>query len=207
MSQYFRIHPQNPQPRLIAQAVTLIRAGAVIAYPTDSSYALGCSLGDKSAMERIRRIRQVDENHEFTLVCRDLAQGSAYAQVDNVAYRTIRAVTPGAYTFILKATHEVPRWLQTPKRKTVGLRIPDHRIAQALLEALAEPLMSVTLILPGEDVPMSDAEEIAQALGKQVDLIIDGGNTGLEPTTVVDLVEGTPVVVRRGTGDATLFES
>jgi tRNA threonylcarbamoyl adenosine modification protein (Sua5/YciO/YrdC/YwlC family) len=207
MSQYFRIHPQNPQPRLIAQAVTLIRDGAVIAYPTDSSYALGCSLGDKSAMERIRRIRQIDENHEFTLVCRDLAQASAYAQMDNIAYRSIRAVTPGAYTFVLKATHEVPRRLQTPKRKTVGVRVPHHRIAQSLLEALGEPLMSVTLILPGQDVPMSDAEEIAEALGKQVDLIIDGGNTGLEPTTVVDLVDGTPVVIRRGKGDAALFES
>jgi tRNA threonylcarbamoyl adenosine modification protein (Sua5/YciO/YrdC/YwlC family) len=207
MSQYFSIHPQNPQPRLINQAVALVRAGSVIVYPTDSSYALGCAIGDKGAMERIRRIRKLDENHEFTLVCRDLAQASTYAQMDNQQYRLLRTLTPGPYTFILRATHEVPRRLQTPKRKTVGLRIPDHKIVQSLLEALGEPLMSSTLILPGEDMPMSDPEEIRQVLGKQVDLVIDGGYCGLEPTTIVDLVEGAPIVLRAGKGDTRLFEA
>jgi tRNA threonylcarbamoyl adenosine modification protein (Sua5/YciO/YrdC/YwlC family) len=206
MSQYFDIHAQNPQPRLITQAVALVRAGAVLVYPTDSSYALGCAIGDKGAMERIRRIRKLHESHEFTLVCHDLAQASTYAQMDNQQYRLIKTLTPGPFTFVLRATHEVPRRLQTPKRKTIGLRIPDHRIVQALLETLGEPLMSATLSLAGEDTPMSDPEEIDRVIGKQVDLIIDGGYCGLEPTTIVDLVEGTPRVLRKGKGDTTLFE-
>ena len=207
MSQFFAIHPQNPQARLINQAVALLREGSVIVYPTDSSYALGCSIGDKGAMERIRRIRKLDPAHDFTLVCRDLAQISTYAQVDNQAYRLIKHLTPGPYTFLLKATHEVPRRLLNPKRKTIGVRVPDNIIAQALLAALGEPLMSVTLTLPEHEMPMSDPEEIEQVLGKHVDLIIDGGYCGLEPTTVVDLLQGAPVVLRQGKGDSTLFES
>jgi tRNA threonylcarbamoyl adenosine modification protein (Sua5/YciO/YrdC/YwlC family) len=207
MSQFFAIHPQNPQARLINQAVALLREGSVIVYPTDSSYALGCSIGDKGAMERIRRIRKLDPAHDFTLVCRDLSQISTYAQLDNQAYRLIKTLTPGPYTFLLKATHEVPRRLLNPKRKTIGVRVPDNIIAQALLAALGEPLMSVTLTLPEHEMPMSDPEEIEQVLGKHVDLIIDGGYCGLEPTTVVDLLQGTPVVLRQGKGDSTLFQS
>ena len=207
MSQFFAIHPQNPQARLINQAVALLREGSVIVYPTDSSYALGCSIGDKGAMERIRRIRKLDPAHDFTLVCRDLSQISTYAQLDNQAYRLIKHLTPGPYTFLLKATHEVPRRLLNPKRKTIGVRVPDNIIAQALLAALGEPLMSVTLTLPEHEMPMSDPEEIEQVLGKHVDLIIDGGYCGLEPSTVVDLLQGTPVVLRQGKGDSTLFQS
>jgi tRNA threonylcarbamoyl adenosine modification protein (Sua5/YciO/YrdC/YwlC family) len=201
LSQYFKIHPEDPQQRLIGQAASIMRAGGVVAYPTDSCYALGCLMGDKPAMERIRRIRRLEDRHDFTLVCRDLSEISTYAQVDNTAYRLIRSVTPGAYTFILKATEEVPRRLQNPKRKTIGLRVPDHAIARALLETLGEPIMSVTLTLPGAEVPLTDPEEIRTALEKQVDLIIDGGFCGLEPTTVVDLVSGVPEVIRRGKGD------
>lgn len=207
MSQFFAIHPQNPQVRLINQAVALLHEGSVIVYPTDSSYALGCSIGDKGAMERIRRIRKLDPAHDFTLVCSDLAQISTYAQLDNQAYRLIKTLTPGPYTFLLKATHEVPRRLLNPKRKTIGVRVPDNVIAQALLAALGEPLMSVTLSLPEHETPMSDPEEIEQVLGKHVDLIIDGGYCGLEPTTVVDLLQGTPVVLRQGKGDSMLFQS
>ncbi len=207
MSQYFRIHPDNPQGRLIRQAVEIIRQGGVIAYPTDSAYALGCHLGDKKALERIRRIRQVDERHNFTLVCRDLSEIATYAQVDNVAYRLINAHTPGPYTFILPASREVPRRLLHPKRRTIGIRVPDHRITQALLEELGEPLMSTTLILPGQDRPMTDAEEIRDTLEHELDLIIDGGPCGIEPTTVVDLTGERPVVVRVGKGDPTPFET
>lgn len=198
---YFHIHPQNPQPRLISQVVAALRAGAVIVYPTDSCYALGCHIGDKTAMERIRRIRAVDDKHNFTLVCRDLSEIATYAKVDNVAYRLLKKLTPGPYTFILSATHEVPRRLQHAKRKSIGLRVPDNAISQALLEALGEPLMSSTLIMPGTGLPLNDAEEIRSVLAHQVDVVIDGGNCGLEPTTVVDMVGEVPEITRYGKGD------
>ncbi|MFA7096887.1 MAG: L-threonylcarbamoyladenylate synthase [Gammaproteobacteria bacterium] len=201
MSQYFQIHPENPQLRLVRQSVQLLRDGAVIIYPTDSCYALGCRIGDKEAMERIRHIRRLDDKHNFTLVCRDLSEIATYAKVGNSAYRLIRALTPGPYTFILAATHEVPRRLQHPKRKTIGIRVPDHVIAQALLTELGEPLLSTTVILPGESMPMTDPEEMRETLEHAVDLIIDGGPCGFLPTTVVDFVEGVPRVVREGKGD------
>lgn len=208
MSQFFQIHPENPQARLVHRAVEIIRDGGVVVYPTDSSYAIGCHLGDKQAMERIRRIRQLDDKHHFTLMCRDLSEIATYAKVDNQAYRLIKALTPGPYTFLLVATHEVPRRLQHAKRKTIGLRVPDDRIAQAMLEELREPIMSSTLILPGAEFPETDAEDIRDRLEHQVDLIIDGGNCGLEPTTVVDLASGSaPVVLRQGKGDASMLES
>ncbi len=207
MSQFFQIHPDNPQPRLVRQAVELLRNGAVIVYPTDSAYALGCHLGDKKALDRIRDIRRVDAKHNFTLVCRDLSQAANYARMDNIAYRLINAHTPGPYTFILPATREVPRRLLHPKRRTIGIRIPDNRIAHALLEELGEPIMSTTLILPGEDMPMTDPYEIREMLEHQVDLVIDGGYCDIEPTTVVDLTGDLPVVVRRGKGDPAPFES
>lgn len=199
--QIFHPHPQNPQPRLINQAVAAIRAGGVIVYPTDSCYALGCHIGDKTAMERIRRIRNVDDKHNFTLVCRDLSEIATYAMVDNTAYRLMKSLTPGPYTFILRATNEVPRRLQHPKRKTIGLRVPDNAIALALLEALGEPLMSSTLIMPGTGLPLNDIDEMEALLKHQVEMIIDGGNCGLEPTTVVDMEESTPRVTRHGKGD------
>lgn len=205
MAQYFEIHPTHPQPRLIRRAVDIVRAGGVIVYPTDSSYALGCHIGDKEAMERIRRIRRVDDRHNFTLVCRDLSEVAQYARVSNANYRLLKAHTPGAYTFILTATREVPRRLQHPKRKTIGLRVPDHVIAQALLTELNAPLMSSTLILPGERVPMSDPAEIRQQLEHVVDLVLDGGFCGLEPTTVVELESGRPVLSRLGKGDNASF--
>jgi tRNA threonylcarbamoyl adenosine modification protein (Sua5/YciO/YrdC/YwlC family) len=205
MAQYFEIHPSHPQPRLIRRAVDIVRAGGVIVYPTDSSYALGCHIGDKEAMERIRRIRRVDDRHNFTLVCRDLSEVAQYARVSNANYRLLKAHTPGAYTFILTATREVPRRLQHPKRKTIGLRVPDHVIAQALLTELNAPLMSSTLILPGEQVPMSDPAEIRQQLEHVVDLVLDGGFCGLEPTTVVELESGRPVLARLGKGDNASF--
>lgn len=207
MAQFFHIHPDNPQPRLIHQVVEIVRRGGVIVYPTDSSYALGCHIGDKDAMERIRRIRQVDTKHNFTLVCRDLAEVALYARVSNADYRLLRAHTPGAYTFILPATREVPRRLQNPRRKTIGLRVPQHRIAQALLTELGEPLMSSTLILPGEDLPMAEMDEIRPRLEHQVDLIIDGGNCGWEPTTVIELSEGLATIIRAGKGDIQPFHS
>lgn len=205
MSQFFYIHPQNPQPRLIGQSVELLRSGGVIVYPTDSGYALGCMLGDKSAMERICRIRQLDSNHNFTIVCRDLSELSTYAYVDNAAFRLMKNNTPGSYTFILKATKEVPRRLMNDKRKTIGLRVPTNPIALALLETLNEPLMSTTLMLPGNDFAESDPEEIQETLGKQVDLIIHGGSLGQKPTTVIDLTGSAPQVVREGMGDPALF--
>ena len=207
MSQFFSIHPDNPQQRLIQQSVAIIRAGGVVVYPTDSGYALGCHLGDKKALERIRRIRQLDEKHNFTLVCRDLSELGSYARVDNVAYRLIKGHTPGPYTFILKATAEVPRRLMHPKRRTIGLRVPDNAIALALLAELGEPLMSVTLMLPGDELPLTDPYEIRQLLQHQLDLVIDGGFCGLEPTTVVDLVEDIPVVLRQGQGDSSAFSA
>lgn len=205
MSQFFQIHPHNPQPRLIRQAVAIIRAGGVIAYPTDSSYALGCQLGDRSAMERIQRIRRTDKYHNFTLVCRDLAEIAIYARVDNSQYRLLKAATPGPFTFILRATREVPRRLQNPKRKTIGIRVPDNPIVRALLEELGEPMMSSTLILPGEDRPLNDPEAIRERLEQQLDLIIDGGPCSHQPTTVLDLVDDTSRLVRQGKGDASPF--
>jgi tRNA threonylcarbamoyl adenosine modification protein (Sua5/YciO/YrdC/YwlC family) len=205
MAQFFQIHHANPQPRLIKRAVDIVRAGGVIAYPTDSSYALGCHIGDKEAMERIRRIRRVNDDHNFTLVCRDLSEVAQYARVGNADYRLLRANTPGPFTFILPATREVPRRLQHPKRKTIGLRIPEHVIAQALLAELNEPLMSSTLILPGDDLPLSDPEEIRFRLEHDVELVIDGGFCGLDATTVVELENGIPKLLRQGKGDSSWF--
>jgi tRNA threonylcarbamoyl adenosine modification protein (Sua5/YciO/YrdC/YwlC family) len=205
MAQYFAIHPTHPQPRLLKRAVDIVRAGGVIVYPTDSSYALGCHIGDKEAMERIRRIRRVDKNHNFTLVCRDLSEVAQYARVSNADYRLLKANTPGPYTFILQATREVPRRLQHPKRKTIGLRVPHHVIAQALLTELGEPLMSSTLLLPGEDLPLSDPDEIRARLEHDVDLVIDGGFCGLEPTTVVELEDGRATLTRQGKGEPARF--
>ncbi|MDF2866798.1 MAG: putative translation factor [Gammaproteobacteria bacterium] len=205
MSQFFHIHPDNPQSRLVRQAVNIIRQGGVIVYPTDSGYALGCHLGDKEAVQRIRQIRRLDDNHLFTIVCRDLSELSAYAKVDNQVYRLLRAFTPGPYTFILTATKEVPRRLIHPNRKTIGLRIPEHVVALSLLEALEEPMISTTLILAGEETPMIEPEAMREVLGKSVDLIIDGGNCGIEPTSVIDLTEEKPKVIRQGKGDVAPF--
>lgn len=201
MTQLISIHPVNPQPRLIKQVVDIIKDGGLIAYPTDSSYALGCNMGDKAATERIHRLRQLDNSHNFTLVCRDLSEIATYAKVENLHFRLMKTLTPGPYTFILKATHEVPRRLQNPKRKTIGIRVPDHPIALALLQALDEPLMSSTLILPREEHPETDPEEIFSKIGKSLDAVIEGGNCGFEPTTVIDLTEETPKLIRKGKGD------
>ena len=205
MSDYFQVHPENPEPRRIRQAVEVLMAGGVIVYPTDSTYALGCHLGDKDALNRIRQIRRLDDRHNFTLVCEDLSSLASYARVGNSAYRILKAYTPGPYTFILKATPEVPRRLMHPKRKTIGIRVPDHPVAQALLRAMGEPIMSTSLILPDEEIQLSDPHDIRMKLGKQVDLIIDSGPCGLEATTMIDLVEGVPEVVRQGKGDAEPF--
>ena len=206
MSQYFELHPENPQPRLISQAVALIRQGGVLVYPTDSGYAIGCLVGDKNAMERICRIRKIEKDHNFTLVCRDLSELSFYARVDNVAFRLMKNNTPGAYTFILPATKEVPKRLQNPKRKTIGLRVPNNPITLALLEALGEPLMSGSLIMPGETDAEFDPHTIREQLEKHVDLIIDGGIVDPKPTTVVELYDDNPVIARVGAGDVTPFE-
>ncbi len=200
MSQFFVIYPENPQARLIKQAAALLHEGAVVVYPTDSGYALGCHLGDKDAVARIRQIRGLDEHHLLTLMCRDLSELAHYAKVDNAQFRLLKNNTPGSYTFILDATKEVPRRLQHPKRSTVGLRIPDHPVTLALLEALNEPLLSSTLILPAAEHPLTDMAEIRQHLESKVDLIIEGGAVGLEPTTVIDLTASIPVVLRRGKG-------
>jgi tRNA threonylcarbamoyl adenosine modification protein (Sua5/YciO/YrdC/YwlC family) len=205
MAQFFQIHPENPQLRLIKQAAEIVRSGGLIVYPTDSSYAFGCALEEKSAMERIIRIRRLDEKHNFTLVCRDLSEIASYAKVENTHYRLLKGFTPGPYTFILKATKQVPRRLWNEKRKTIGIRVPAHPIALALLAELGEPLMSSTLSLPGEEMPLTDPYEMRDLLDAQVDLIIDGGYCGHEPTTVVDMEEETPKVVRVGRGDASLF--
>lgn len=207
MSQYFEIHPVTPQQRLIKQAVQIIDEGGVVVYPTDSCYAIGCHLGDKDAAERIRRIRGVDGDHNFTLVCRDLSEISTYARIDKSDYRLLKTLTPGPYTFILKATHEVPRRLQHPKRKTIGIRVPDNAITQALLEGLGQPLMSSTLILPGDEQPMTDPEAIRDRLEHEVDLVVGGGNCGLEPTTVVRLDEDRVEVERHGRGAVEFLES
>ncbi|MFZ1344672.1 L-threonylcarbamoyladenylate synthase [Thiothrix eikelboomii] len=201
MSQYFQIHPENPQKRLLRQAVDIVREGGVVVYPTDSSYAIGCLLDDKAAMERIQHIRQLNDKHNFTLVCRDLSEISHYAQVDNINYRLLKTLTPGAYTFILKATREVPRRLQNPKRKTIGIRIPDHVVTQAFLAELNQPLVSSTLILPNEDLPMTDPYQIRVYLEHQVDLIMDGGFCGHDPTTVIDLTGERPEILRQGKGE------
>ena len=201
MSQYFVIHPETPQPRLIRQAAEIIRAGGVVVYPTDATYALGCLIGDKDALDRIRRIRGLDESHQLTLVCRDLSEIASYAKVGNAHYRLLKAMTPGPYTFILAATKQVPRRVQHPKRKTIGIRVPENAILQALLTELREPLMSTTLQLPGDEQPLNDPYEVRQRLEKLVDLIIDGAFGDLEPTTVVDLSEDVPRVVRVGRGD------
>lgn len=201
MAILIEIHPQDPQPRRIATIVDTIRDGGLIAYPTDSSYAFGCHIGDKRAMDRIRRIRRTDKKHNFTLVCSDLSEISTYARVDNWAFRMIKSMTPGPYTFILPATREVPKRLQNPKRRTIGLRVPDHTLVHAVLEALDEPIMSSTLTLPGDDRPLTDPLEIEERIGHQVDLIIDAGPAGIEPTSVIDLSSGAVEVLRVGRGD------
>ena len=200
MSQYFEIHQQNPQKRLIKQAVEIIDNGGVIVYPTDSSYALGCHIGDKNAVTRLRRIRQIDEKHNLTLVCRDLSEISTYAKINNTDYRLLKSLTPGPYTFILPGTNEVPRRLMHPKRRHIGLRVMDHPVVNALLEELKQPLISCTLMMPGEELPVTDAEDIRSQLEKQVDLIIDGGRCGIEPTTVIRMTDGTPDIRRHGKG-------
>jgi tRNA threonylcarbamoyl adenosine modification protein (Sua5/YciO/YrdC/YwlC family) len=200
MALYLEIHPQNPQSRLIRQAVEVVRQGGVIAYPTDSCYALGCHVGDKDALERIRRIRAADKNHHFTLVCRDLAEIAHYARVETWQFRLLKSSTPGPFTFLLPATREVPRRLQHPKRRTIGIRVPDHPVPRMLLEELGEPLMSSTLLLPGDPQPLTDGAEILERLENELDVIIDGGHCGIEPTTVVDLAVNPPVVLRQGRG-------
>jgi tRNA threonylcarbamoyl adenosine modification protein (Sua5/YciO/YrdC/YwlC family) len=206
MTKVLNVHPEDPQPRLLRQAVDVINSGGVIVYPTDSSYALGCHLGDKAALERIRRIRRTERDHDFTLVCSDLSEIAAYARIENWAYRMLKALTPGPFTFILRATQEVPKRLRDPKRKSIGIRVPENKIALALINMLGQPIMSSTLILPGHDIPLTEIDDISGLVGKQVDLIIDGGACGIEPTTVVDLSHGQVEVVRRGKGDISAFE-
>jgi tRNA threonylcarbamoyl adenosine modification protein (Sua5/YciO/YrdC/YwlC family) len=203
MARLVELHPTDPQPRRIAEIVATIRSGGLLAYPTDSSYALGCHIGDKRAMDRIRRIRKTDKNHNFTLVCSDLSEISLYAKTDNWAYRLIKSLTPGPYTFILQATREVPKRLQHPRRKTIGIRVPDNAIVQAILGALGEPIMSSTLTLPGDDMPLTDVDEIEARIGHQIDMIVEGGTTGVEPTSVIDLSEGSINILRKGRGDTT----
>lgn len=205
MSQYFAVHPTHPQPRLIAQAAAIIRAGGVIAYPTDSCYAIGCHIGDKEAMQRLRAIRKIDDKHHLTLMCRDLSEIATYAQVDNVQYRLLRKLTPGSYTFILRASREVPRRLLHPRRKTIGMRVPDHPVAQALLAAMGDPLLSATLILPGDAVPLNGGEEIRARLEHALDLVLDAGSCGIEPTTMVDLTGAAPELLRQGKGSSLPF--
>jgi tRNA threonylcarbamoyl adenosine modification protein (Sua5/YciO/YrdC/YwlC family) len=199
-SRMLEIHPQDPQPRLVRQAVEIIRGGGIVVYPTDSCYALGCHIGDKAAMERLARIRQTDKHHHFTLVCRDLSEIAHYAKVSNQQYRLLKQYTPGPYTFILPASRETPKRLQNEKRRSIGIRVPDHVVAQALLAELNEPIMSSTLLLPGDDLPLTDAHEIQERLEHLVDAVIDGGNCGLEPTTVLDLAGPVPLVARQGKG-------
>ena len=205
MSQHFTVHPTHPQPRLIAQAAAIIRAGGVIAYPTDSCYAIGCQIGDKEAMQRLRTIRNIDDKHHLTLMCRDLSEIATYAQVDNVQYRLLKKLTPGSYTFILRASREVPRRLLHPRRKTIGMRVPDHAVAQALLAALGEPLLSATLSLPGDALPLNDAQEIRARLEHALDLVLDAGSCGIEPTTMVDLTGAAPELLRQGKGSLEAF--
>ena len=206
MSLLLQIHPENPQPRSIRIAADAVRQDGVIVYPTDSCYALGCRIGNKDPVERIRKLRRLDDKHYLTMICRDLSEISSYAKVENQHYRMLKALTPGPYTFILRATKQVPRRLQHPRRKTIGIRVPDNPIAQALLEELGEPLMSSSLVLPGDEMPLTDPYEMEALFGTQVDLIIDGGYCGIEPTTVIDMVEEVPEVIREGLGDVSMFE-
>lgn len=206
MTQRFDIHPQDPQPRFIKQVVYQLQQGALAAYPTDSCYAFGCTLGNRSAAQKITRIRKTDKGHNFTLVCRDLSEIATYARIENSTYRLLKANTPGPYTFILKATGDVPRRLQNPRRKTIGIRVPDHPVTMAILEELGGPIMSSTLLLPGSDLPLTDPEEVFGRLDGEVDLVIDAGSCGVDPTTVVDLIGEIPVVLRNGKGDSTPFE-
>ncbi|MFC0627504.1 L-threonylcarbamoyladenylate synthase [Kribbella deserti] len=206
MARYFDVHPENPQKRAIGQVVDLIRSGGLIAYPTDSCFALGCQLGNGEGLDRIRQIRQLDDRHHFTLVCQDFAQLGQFVHISNTVFRAVKAATPGSYTFILPATKEVPRRLMHPKKKTVGVRIPDHVVTQAILAELGEPLLSTTLLLPEEDEPMTQGWEIKEALDHAVDAVIDSGDCGTEPTTVIDFSDDHPEVVRTGAGDPTPFE-
>lgn len=205
MAKLIEIHPTDPQPRRVETVVEIIRSGGLIAYPTDSSYAFGCHIGDKRAIDRIHRIRRTDKKHNITLVCRDLSEISTYARVDNWAYRLIKSMTPGPYTFILPATRGVPKRLQNPKRRTIGLRVPDHPLVQAVLERLEEPIMSSTLSLPGDSVPMTDPLEIEERIGHQIDAIVDAGPTGIEPTSVLDMTGGSVEILRQGKGDVSGF--
>jgi tRNA threonylcarbamoyl adenosine modification protein (Sua5/YciO/YrdC/YwlC family) len=205
MSIYLQLHPVSPQRRFVRQAVEALRRGAVIVYPTDSCYALGCHIGDKAALERIREIRQTDRNHHFTLVCRDLAEVAKYALVENWQYRLLKAYTPGPYTFLLKASRETPRRLKHERRGTIGLRVPDHPVTALLLEELGEPVMSSTLMLPGDELPLTDAKEIHERLERSVDMVLDGGNCGLTPTSVIDLSGERAMVIREGRGDVSPF--
>jgi tRNA threonylcarbamoyl adenosine modification protein (Sua5/YciO/YrdC/YwlC family) len=206
MAQYFEIHPENPQPRLISRAIEIITVGGVVVYPTDSSYALGCQIGEKTALDRIRMIRRLDDKHNFTLVCSDLSEIATYARIDNQGYRLLKSLTPGPYTFIYQATKQVPRRLLHPKRRAIGIRVPDTPICRALLSELGQPILSTTLILPGDTAPLNDVYEIREAIGHCVDLIIDGGPCGTDPTSVIDMTQDPPTVVRAGKGDITLFE-
>jgi tRNA threonylcarbamoyl adenosine modification protein (Sua5/YciO/YrdC/YwlC family) len=206
MAQYFRIHPTHPQPRLVKQAAAIVRAGGLIAYPTDSCYALGCHLGDARALARLRRARGMDEKHHLTLMCRDLSELATFAIVDNAQYRLLRAATPGSFTFILRGTREVPRRLMHPRRRTIGVRVPDHPVALALLEALGEPMLSATLQLPGDAAPLDDPADIRARLEHELDLVIDSGSCGIEPTTVVDLSGAEPAILRRGKGAERLLK-
>jgi tRNA threonylcarbamoyl adenosine modification protein (Sua5/YciO/YrdC/YwlC family) len=201
MARLVELHPKDPQPRRIAEIVAVIRSGGLIAYPTDSSYAFGCHIGDRQAIARIRQIRKTDRNHNFTLVCSDLSEISLYARVDNWAYRLMKSLTPGPYTFILEATREVPKRLQNPRRRTIGLRVPDHAVVHAILDSLGEPIMSSTLSLVGDDMPLTDPDEIEARIGQQIEMIVDAGPTGIEPTSVIDLSQGSAEVLRVGRGD------
>lgn len=207
MAQYFKIHPENPQRRLLQRAAEIMRDGGIIVYPTDSSYAFGWHLGDKEALERVRRLRQTERDHEFTLVCRDLSEIATYARVDNWAYRLLKSLTPGPYTFVLRATHEVPKRLQDPKRRSIGIRVPDNKIALALGDEFGEPIMSSTLLLPDDPLPLTDPEEIRDRLGGLIEAIVDGGPCGVEPTSVLDLSRDEVAVLREGKGDVSAFAS
>ncbi|WP_089723837.1 L-threonylcarbamoyladenylate synthase [Candidatus Thiosymbion oneisti] len=206
MAQFFEIHAQDPQPRLIRRSVNILLEGGVIVYPTDSSYALGCRIGDKPALERMRSIRHLDHKHNFTLVCRDLSEITTYARIDNQAFRLLKRLTPGPYTFIHQATKQVPRRLLHPRRKTIGIRVPDNVICRTLLAELGQPILSTTLMLPSDDRPLTDPYEMRTLLDREVDLVIDGGFCGLEPTTVVDMAQEPPLVLRQGKGDASRFD-